>query len=304
MWCVFFKPTNSSLPDATINGVVNLKRHSSRDDLHFQITGGPFLWKKLLDNVVRQADWLRLQKVAGQIDWVGKTLALKNLHGDFRIGRANGEARFDFSPEIGTDYLFKVNLVDTDLREVLAFGAASTNRIEGRLNAELNISSANTERPRSCQGFGWVTVHDGLLWDLPMFGLFSPVLNTFIPGLGNSRARKANATFLITNSVISTSDLQVHATAMRMQFQGTVNFESRVEVRVEAELLRNMPGVGLVLSKVLWPVTKLFEYKVTGQLNNPKAQPVYVLPKILMAPFHPIKSIKELFGEPSTSAPK
>jgi hypothetical protein len=44
------------------------------------------------------------------------------------------------------------------------------------------------------------------------------------------------------------------------------------------------------------PFTKLFEYKVTGTLDDPKYEPLYVLPKILMIPLHPIQAVKGIFS--------
>ena len=84
---------------------------------------------------------------------------------------------------------------------------------------------------------------------------------------------------------------------MRMQFQGTADLNRRVDARVEAELLRDLPAIGFVISKVFWPVTKLFEYKVTGTLLEPKAEPLFVIPKILLMPFHPLKTLKALLLE-------
>ncbi|HZO52403.1 MAG TPA: hypothetical protein VFB63_06795, partial [Bryobacteraceae bacterium] len=128
-----------------------------------------------------------------------------------------------------------------------------------------------------------------------------PVLNAFAPGLGNSRARDGAASYIITNSVIHTTDLEINATAMRMQFGGTIDFNRNIDGRMEAELLRNIPAIGFLLSKILWPVTKIFEYKITGPLEQPKTEPVYIIPKVILFPFSPIKSIKDLFGiEPSS----
>jgi hypothetical protein len=97
---------------------------------------------------------------------------------------------------------------------------------------------------------------------------------------------------------------------MRMDYEGTVDLRQRVDGRMEAELLRDIPAIGFIISKVLWPVTKLFEYRITGTLSEPKTQPLYVLPKILLMPFHPIQTIKDLIPEepkppvaPPTPAP-
>ena len=45
-----------------------------------------------------------------------------------------------------------------------------------------------------------------------------------------------NATFVLTNGVFATKDLQIRATMMRMELQGSVGMNKRVDVRVEAEL--------------------------------------------------------------------
>jgi len=61
--------------------------------------------------------------------------------------------------------------------------------------------------------------------------------------------------------------------------------------------------VGRALSAMLWPVTKVLEYKVTGTLEKPKTEPVYLIPKILLIPFHPIRTLEDLVPEKSTNAP-
>jgi hypothetical protein len=62
-----------------------------------------------------------------------------------------------------------------------------------------------------------------------------------------------------------------------------------------------MPAVGVIISKVLWPVTKLFEYKISGTLQEPKTEPVYIFPKIILLPLNPIKSLREIFLGPAGS---
>jgi hypothetical protein len=81
---------------------------------------------------------------------------------------------------------------------------------------------------------------------------------------------------------------------MRLQYKGTVDLDSRVNARVEAVLLKDMWVVGPLLSTVLWPITKMFEYKVTGSLAQPKIEPLYLFPKLVLMPFHPFKTLKEL----------
>jgi hypothetical protein len=114
--------------------------------------------------------------------------------------------------------------------------AGSLNNLEGALNCDLTIVSANTADLKSWQGAGNVDLRDGLIWDNPAFGIFSPVFNAIMPGMGNSRADQGRATFIISNSVIETRDLEIHASATRLLYKGTVDFQGRVNARFEAKL--------------------------------------------------------------------
>ena len=164
------------------------------------------------------------------------------------------------------------------------------------LNGTLAITRANTEQPRGWFGYGALKLEDGLIWDVPALGLFSPILNAFKPGAGNNKAREVAGSFIITNSVVLTDDLMIQASGMRLNYEGTVDFDTRINGRMEAQLLRDLPGIGIVVTTVFTPLTKLFEYKVGGTLARPKSDPLYI-PKIMMMPFHPFRTLRELLGE-------
>jgi hypothetical protein len=90
---------------------------------------------------------------------------------------------------------------------------------------------------------------------------------------------------------------------MRLQYIGTVDLETRVNAKATAQLLRNAPVVGSLVSTLLWPVSKAFECQVTGQLGDPRITPLYV-PKVLLAPLHPLRSLQEWFAPANvTNAP-
>ena len=191
-----------------------------------------------------------------------------------------------------TFFAFNTRYTNVDLRLLMADVANKTNQLEGRLNGALVVHHADTEDPRSWFGQGHLGLTNGMIWDIPIFGIFSPILNSVVPGLGNSRAKKASATFILTNSVLFSRDLQIHATAMRMQYDLAVVFDQRIAGRVEAELLRDMPGLGLVISRVLWPVTKLFEYRLSGSIDQPKAEPLFFIPRVLLLPVPPDQDLE------------
>jgi len=271
-------------PTVRVNGCVPL-RGTDGADLSFDIIkGAPFQWLKL-----------RTPFIAGTIHWRGQTLTLTNVVAAFYGGSGTGFANFDFrAPHEGADYQFAVNVTNVDLHLLAADLLPSTNHLEGLLHGQLAVTRADSRDWRAWDGFGRVDLRDGLLWDIPVFGILSPVLNTVSPSLGNSRATEASARFAITNGVISSDSLEIRSTMMRLQYAGTVDLKENLNARVTAQLLRDTWVVGPLVSTALWPVSKLFEYHVTGTLKNPKSEPVYV-PKFLLMPLHPIRSLEELF---------
>ena len=184
---------------------------------------------------------------------------------------------------------------------------ALTNRLEGRLWGTLTVTNANTASLQTWDGDGDLNLRDGLIWEIPIFGIFSEVLNSMVPGLGNSRATAGACTFGITNGIIRSDDLDIHSTGMRLQYRGTLDFEGQVRARVEVAPLRDTPVFGPVFNIFLWPVTKLFEYKVTGTLTAPKAEPASLVPKVVLWPFqiplHPLRTLKGLLPEDLGSSP-
>jgi hypothetical protein len=264
-------------------------------DLHFTVDGGPFNWAHF-----------NMDHISGGVDWVGDRLTFTNVDGEFYQGRLTGMAAFDFSPREGADFSFAIKVLDADLHGLVADVAVPTNHLEGRLNGELDITHANTTDLKSWNGNGRADLRDGLIWEIPIFGIFSPVLDKFQKGWGHSRVDQGSGTFTITNSVIRSDDLLFRASTMELEYRGTVDFSGRVNATVQAQLLRGMPLVGPLLSLALSPFTKLFEYKVTGTLSDPKSEPQYDVTKLLMIPLSPVQTIRDLAPTetpPATNAP-
>ena len=278
-------------PRARVNGFIDLK-DSVRSDLRFEVEGGPFEWRAF-----------RFQHITGDVHWAGTTLTMSNVTGLMHGGSLDLSAAFDFAVPAGANFSFRTEARDLNFHSLMRDLSSPTNRLEGTLGGLLVVTAANTDAARSWSGYGHATLQEGLIWDVPALGFFSPILNTLKPGSGNSRARQVAATFVITNSVIFTDDLLIHASGMRLNYDGTVDFDTRINGRMEAEVLRDMPGFGVVVSKVLWPVTKLFEYKVTGTLGKPDSKPLFI-PKIFLMPLHPLRTLKELIESDKEDAGK
>ncbi len=252
-------------------------------DLHFTVDGGPFNWLHF-----------NLDHISGGVDWVGKRLSFTNVNGLFYSGHIAGTAVFDFGPEKGADFALALRVGDADIHTMLGDLVLGTNHLEGRLTGNLDITRANTSDFKSWNGGGQLDLRDGLIWEIPIFGIFSPVLDTFQKGWGQSRVDRGNATYTITNGVIHSDSLVFRSSAVELQYRGKVDFSGHVDATVQAQLLRGMPLVGPLLSLALSPFTKLFEYKVSGTLADPKSEPLYDVTKLLMIPLNPVQTFRDM----------
>jgi hypothetical protein len=272
----FFKP-----PDIRCSGFFSWTNPLATD-LHFNIGGTGFRWTNIVADTI-----------VGEVQWRGRTVLLTNVAASaYGAGRANGWGELIYMPKSDTKFRFDLSAVDVELPLAVRGLSGKTNHLEGKVDLEIHVKSGNTKNLNSINGYGFVNIHDALLWDLPMFGVISPMLNSIAPGAGNSRAYEAKATYAIVNGKIYTDDLTVHATGYRLIYKGYIGLDKRMDARVEAQLLRETSVIGPILRYALAPLTKLFEYHITGTINNPVKEPMYI-PKFLMMILRPFHTMKE-----------
>ncbi|MCF7763303.1 MAG: AsmA-like C-terminal region-containing protein [Verrucomicrobia bacterium] len=253
-------------------------------DAEFKVSGRAFnYWR------------LNFEDVSAELRWKAKSLSITNMVASFYGGNLDWRGSFDFSVRDGANFEFLGRFADVDFHRLMTDLMLTNSPLEGVLNGKLAITSANSDDWGSWNGFGDGTIRDGALWDIPIVGVFSPFLNKVVPGLGSSRASAATATFRITDSIIRTSDLAVRSPAVRLRYTGQVDFDGVVEAEMKAEILRDVWAVGRMVTMAFWPLTKAFEFRVTGTLNDPRSMPHFV-PQVLLLPFQPIKTIKEVLS--------
>ncbi len=264
-------------------------------DMHFIVEGEQFEW-----------GLLKAEKATGKVDWIGEHLYVTNINATaYRGGTFEGWVFVDFAAPHGNDFKIGITFTNLDLHTGM-LDLGKTNKLEGTVDGKVNITAANTKDDKHWEGFGWMQLHDGLIWEVPIFGIFSPLLNAVLPGSGSSRARDASATFIMTNSVIRSDDLEIRSTAVRINYKGTVDFSEQVNAKVEAQFLRDAGSLGHLFSIAMQPLTKIFEYRLTGTLDNPESEPVFI-PNILMKILRPFDTLKKLLPdrqEPSTAKPE
>ncbi|HEV8542887.1 MAG TPA: hypothetical protein VGR78_10890 [Verrucomicrobiae bacterium] len=265
-------------PTVRVEGNVPL-RHWSKANLHFHVTGDDFsFWK------------LHMANIAGDVWWKADYLWLSNVVANFYGGEARWSGSF-FIEKKHAQYSFTGITTNTDLHPLVAdiFG---TNKVEGTLGGALLITSANTGDEKSWNGRGSAVLKDGFLWSIPIFGVFSPILDAVVPGVGNNKISSGSGDFAITNSVIHTRNMQVRAPAFRLDYKGKIDMDGKLEARVDAEILRDAWVFGKLFSTALWPVAKAFEANISGKIQEPKTT-FRFFPKVVFAPFKALNALGE-----------
>jgi hypothetical protein len=255
--------------------------------MSFFVQGDRFHWNNLTADSIQ-----------GAVDYHVRTVIVTNVQaGLYQTGKVHGWLSIEWERD-GTRFSSDFNLNDLNLSALAQDLTSKSNRLEGMLDGKLVLGAPFDASDTNLFGHGWLHLHNGLLWDIKLFGAFSPLLNAIAPGSGDSRAREASASFVITNGVLSTDDLDIRSSGFRLLYRGTIDSKKRLNARVEANLLRDTPLFGHLLSWMLTPVDKIFEYRVTGTLNKPVTKPLFI-PKPFLALLRPFHSLRELLPPPS-----
>lgn len=282
----FFKP-----PDIRCSGFF-CWTNPLATDIHFNVGGTGYRWTNIVADTVM-----------GDIYWQGRNVLITNVQASaYGAGRAYGWGTLTYKPKTDTNFRFDLTAVDVELPLLARSFTGKSNNLEGKVDLEIHVKSGNSKYLGSINGYGFVSVHDALLWDLPMFGMFSPMLNAISPGAGNSRAYEAKATYAIVNGNIYTDDLEIRATGYRLFYKGSIGLDKHLDAKVEAQLLRDTAVLGPILRYALAPLTKLFEYHITGTINHPMKEPMYI-PKFMMMILRPFHTIKQSITEGDKAPP-
>ncbi len=215
--------------------------------------------------------WWRLKAATatGDILISNQNLAVNNFAGALYDGKIRGFALFDGSAD---SQKYEINLwVERSSIESLLDGIREKpgRRMTGFLTGDLQLQGAGADLA-DLRGTGRLAITDGVIWRAAIFGPFSHIL-------GDTKATDARCSFTIGDRLLKTDDIEVAAGAFTAKSRGTVDFNGKLDFRVQAQFLRSWPGINLIT--VL--LGKVLEYKVGGTLADPNYRAVN-LPKELL----------------------
>jgi len=285
-------------PLARVNGWVQTGPGRNPAELHFEIDGGAFRFSKF-----------NSRDIAGEIFWSGQSVTLTNIVAEFYGGELHGNLVSRFNDDRSADLAFHLETKQTELTGLMSDIMEKKSKLSGRLDGVLDIT-ANSRDWKSWNGSASVAMKEGYLWDLPLIGIFAPVLDRLTPGLGASTFSEGTADFTITDGAVGTRNLELKSALVRLQYKGKVDFDGRIhDAGVVAEALRDTwiigPVLGPLFNLALSPIERMLKFEVSGTLSNPKLEMKHI-PKVLLVPFQlPFQVIDELIpdGEPVKPPP-
>lgn len=243
--------------------------------------------------------------LTAQVLWRDNQLTGTNIVSGFHGGRLSGNLTATLADPADPVVRFDAVANEIDLKRFVTDWSGRTNRIDGLLSGRLTVTEGHCRPGGPWSGSASGRLRDGLLWDFPLFGALSPLLDQISPGLGQTRFGSGTGRITISGREAKVDEAELKSPAMRVELNGGVTFEGALSGHLQAVLLRDVPILGPVVSIALRPFTKLFEYDVHGTMDKPALGLRYV-PEFLLAPLRPLHWIKMMFpgdGAATNSAP-
>jgi hypothetical protein len=206
------------------------------------------------------------ERASADLTFTNDTLRIDNFDSDFYGGKLRGRAQFVLAPEgtNGAAYAFDFRMQRCDVRRILEALRGTRGETSGLLSGHATLRGKGSDL-RSLTGNGNLEIADGVLWEVPLFGIFSHILNEIGPGLGTTKVTDAHTDFTVENLAVRTDDLRVSAGAVSITSRGKVGFDGKLDFRLRGQLLRAVPGVNFLT----WFLSNVFEYKIGGSLADP-----------------------------------
>jgi hypothetical protein len=182
-------------------------------------------------------------------------------------------------------YIVQGSLTNADFARIAeGYSKPGDTPLSGRVQLELQITGLVSDAfGPVTRGGGSLIIENGTLFRTRLFGELSELLSRAAPGLGYFTQTDCVCTFRIEEGAIHSDDIRLEGDIISMRAEGSLEFDGRANMRVEIQLLRTGP-IATLLRLLTLPITKLFEFRMTGTLLDPKWRPVN-LPKELFLIF-------------------
>lgn len=247
----------SKPPNLSVSGVVDFQKEKPKLDTNLTVevdAAGSMEWELLKINFV-------FGQPRGKVHVIDRRLNVTMHRSELFKGVLSGTLNVDISRPDGP-YETEIRLLQADFDQLMQqmFHYKNTS---GLFNGSAKLSGV-LGQVESIKGAGEISVNEGYLTSIPFLGGLGSLISNIIPNFGYAKASRAKATFTVEKGFIASKDLEMTSTTFALIAEGRHNF---VENNLDMVARVNMRGV---FGLLLFPVSKLFEYRGKGPLNNVK----------------------------------
>ncbi len=145
-------------------------------------------------------------------------------------------------------------------------------RLSGRLALRGLLGEGNGQ---TVQGEGSVTINEGRVFMLPVFGGLSDIMTRIIPGLDFVlRQSDASGEFVVAESRVSSEKIKVDGSVLSLKGHGHCGFDRSIDFHAQVTLMKDNNLVAKLVRALTFPISKLLEFRVRGTLDDPNWYPV------------------------------
>jgi hypothetical protein len=208
-----------------------------------------------------------------------RNIVLSNFVGRACNGDFAGNLGFVLPDEGATNTSYKVdmNIKNADATKALALLTSNdVSAIEGKLYCNVSIEGIlGAGNGVTAKGKGVLGIKDGKIFSLPVFGELSSMMRKAIPGLNFVLSQSdMKVVFSIADGKIHADEIQVNGDILSLLGKGDYYLDRRVEFDVQLKLMKAHTVGGKLIRVITYPISKLFEFRLTGTIDDPKWYPV------------------------------
>lgn len=226
-----------------------------------------------IDRVIAQEGRCNLRINNEKIDI---TDAVGKIYG----GTFTGNAGIILADGIGTNVVFnitaQVNKVNAGelmnaLGKEMIKNFSGDISLDGRIKGTFSNNCVNI-----ISGNGRVNINNGKVFSLPVFGGLSELMKKIIPGLDFVlRQSDLKSDYVIANGKIHSDKILIEGDILSLNGSGDYYMDSKkLDYGVQLKLLKAHTVAGKLMRVITYPISKLFEFRLRGDINNPRWYPV------------------------------
>lgn len=213
-------------------------------------------------------------------------LTISDFNGVVNGGELRGFAQFtNLNSNSNKTYSLNLTLNNADLEKAaLLDQRTAKNPYTGSLDGELQLAGMLDEKQmETMTGSGRVNVEKGQLFKTALFGGLSKYLSRLISGVGYTTQSDFSASFTVADKKVHSKDIYIKGNVFSVKGSGDIYFEKKLDCVFQVKLLKE--GILAEAARLItWPITKLFEFRLKGDIENPEWRPQN-LPKELFLRF-------------------